>query len=77
MWAKCGFSLLQQMVRILTVWVSGGSFTKSETCTFVYENVSSNTLHRIVTAIRYVLTTAGVFNVWVRSSIYYAIQDAM
>ena len=69
MWAKCGFSLLQQMVRILSVGVSGGSFAKSRTRTSVYENVSSNTLHRAVTRIRYVLTIAGVFNVWVRSSI--------
>ena len=69
MWAKCDFSVLQQMVCILTVGVSGGSFTKPKTCTSVYENVSSNTLNRIVTRIRYVLTIAGVFNVWVRSSI--------
>ena len=77
MWAKYDLSLLQQMVRLLTVLVSGGSFTKSKTCTSVYENVSSNTLHRIITRVRYVRTIAGVFNVWVRSSICYAVQDAM
>lgn len=57
--------------------VSGGSFTKSKSCTSVYENVSSNTLNRIATRMRYVPTIAGVFNVWVRSSILYAVQDAM
>ena len=77
MWAKCGFSLLQQMVRILTAGVSSVSFTKSKTCTSVCENVSSSTLHWVVTRIRYVLTTAFVFNLWFRSSVLYAIQDAL
>ena len=61
MWAKRG--------SCSHCWVLSREFAQSKIRTSVCEKVSSNSLHRIVTPIRFVVTLAGVFNVWFRNFI--------